>query len=590
MINEKTGILEIPYNLVTLSKATGNPMIDLGYQCSDMRPFFKYQNGSTVYYTTVNPKNGVLQEINVYTKYSRNVNGIIQDAMMYQGYTSATTASTITYNGVVYNYTNTYENIRMYYTNMWARYKPVGSSKISELTDAEFQALSYGVSAKSSSYAWESKTGAQGMLEDLKSGNFYWQYTPPQPNSVDYFRMTDFIGYYSKAQSPFYLYLRDYSSKIYHKDDDGYNIYYVDNKEGEKVTLNVKIGADSSQGPTNPSLNWHDVTAVFGENSNYIIDYTDPNEMENIAEFYQDKGYGLVFYNGNDYYWSKKDYSTESAENIPSGKDASDMRYPVCEYIPANPNEGTQKTLKQEHTIPISVYLDKKIEIGGVIFNGSHSGGIYYLPVEPLTFKLRKVPDLIKPSYKFYADGNDFVVEMTIQRNGFEWYWSVYNNTSITGVYISQSGYNGDGTYAPNNGYLKVTSRKQTSGGDYNNINFIQDNVLYRECWVRSQKVSGWNGWINAEGQVTTPKYEIPNLNGIDSAIIKLTIPEFTSFGTDYIWSKEGDEWQSGIVETKIILAVETHTGTRQVLEFDLGGKEIFNGLGEGAWPNISTN
>ena len=58
----------------------------------------------------------------------------------------------------------------------------------------------------------------------------------------------------------------------------------------------------------------------------------------------------------------------------------------------------------------------------------------------------------------------------------------------------------------------------------------IYDEVLDRECYVRSEKVSGWNGWIdpNTQEGVTTPKFEISALTGIDSAIIKLRIPEFT--------------------------------------------------------------
>ena len=80
-------------------------------------------------------------------------------------------------------------------------------------------------------------------------------YTPPQPNGIDYFRMTDFIGYYSKAQSPFYLYLREFDLYRSHKDDDGYDIMYVDNKYDSSVDLNVKIGSEPTKGPTNPSLN-----------------------------------------------------------------------------------------------------------------------------------------------------------------------------------------------------------------------------------------------------------------------------------------------------------------------------------------------
>jgi hypothetical protein len=138
MINEKTGILEAPFNLVTLSKATGNPMIDLGYQCSDRRPFFKYQNGSTVYYTAVNPKNGILAEISVFSKETKFIDGEDRIVMTYQGFTSATTATTITFNNVVYTYTNVIENIRLYYINKWSRRKPISGFDMDELTTAEW--------------------------------------------------------------------------------------------------------------------------------------------------------------------------------------------------------------------------------------------------------------------------------------------------------------------------------------------------------------------------------------------------------------------------------------------------------------------
>ena len=96
------------------------------------------------------------------------------------------------------------------------------------------------------------------------------------------------------------------------------------------------------------------------------------------------------------------------------------MRYPVCEYVPADPSEGKQASLQQEATIPLSVKVGGTVEVGGVIFNGGHGGNPYYFPAEPLKFKVKKVPDLIKPSYKFYADGTSFCVDITVQRNGFE--------------------------------------------------------------------------------------------------------------------------------------------------------------------------
>lgn len=113
----KNGILEVPYNLITLSKTTGNPMLDLGYQCTDSRPYFRYINGDTSYYTTVNPINLTLQVIPVYEKYMKNVDGQELPAMNYIGTTTATTIDSITYENVVYNYTGEIENIRGFYIN-----------------------------------------------------------------------------------------------------------------------------------------------------------------------------------------------------------------------------------------------------------------------------------------------------------------------------------------------------------------------------------------------------------------------------------------------------------------------------------------
>ena len=45
----------LAFSIARLAAVTGNPMYDVGSQCSDTRPYFKFTSGSAVYYTTLHP-------------------------------------------------------------------------------------------------------------------------------------------------------------------------------------------------------------------------------------------------------------------------------------------------------------------------------------------------------------------------------------------------------------------------------------------------------------------------------------------------------------------------------------------------------
>jgi len=462
MINEKTGILEIPYNLVTLSKVTGNPMLDLGYQCCDMRPFFPYNSNDETYYTIVHPKNLTSQVINVYKKYIKNVDGIDYVAMKYVGTTTETTENTITYKGTVYVYQDIHENVRGFFINKWARYKPIQHGKFSELTEEDRILNSYGLAARPIEFEYGTALGSQNMLEELKQGKTYWYYEAPTEG--DWCRQTDFIGYYPKAKSPFFLELA--YNQPHHKDDEGVSVLYVSNKYQNTYDLDIRIGSEPSEGVGSPSLNWHDITAVFGMYDENVTDFTDPENFENIAEFYEDKGYGLVYFNGKNYKWTPVYWEDlASPEDNPENKKGA--IYPICSYIPHNTDEGEPAKLQQDHVIPINVQTEKVIEVGGVICNSLQGRGNFYHPTAPLRLKVRAVPDIVKAKVNYYANGPDFIVEVILQRNGAEWWWGVnQKDTDVTGIVVNASGWSGTGTWVQRDGYLRVTGFKKNSTGD----------------------------------------------------------------------------------------------------------------------------
>lgn len=512
MINEKTRILEIPYNLVTLSKATGNPMIDLGYQCSDMRPFFKYQNGNVVYYTNVNPKLGFLQNISVYEKYIKNIDGVNYDAMRYIGITTATTASTITFNDIIYTYSNTYENIRMFYINKWARYKPIAKiGDYRELTLDQRLGSNGGLTVKNISTTlspYDKTEDVETILNELSNGSFYWTYNPPVPNE-DWMRMTDFEGYYPLAESPFFLEFETAPHLI----ENGCNIFYYNPGINNITTGNIKIhlGAKSAGIATSPNLNWYDFNEVFKDitaQGEEVLDFTNLTDaqMQMLANRYDDMGYGLALFDGKEY----KMVANRS-------QDKATPFYPVLQYVPENSAEGIASYLQQSQIIEVPVTAKNTCVVGGVIDNLYQGKGLFYLPCNPLKFRLEPIPDLLHFSLNdIEATGHDLIVSVTVVRNGNNYWWGVRNpDITVKEIQIikNESESVDWGVYLQS---YKLSNR--------NDVQSMYTSEGARKIIYNGNDVE-WNGCRNTHGggssgglaPIGTPIAAVPNIMNSDS-------------------------------------------------------------------------
>ena len=196
---------KLAFSVARLAAVTGNPMYDVGYQCSDTRPYFKFASGSAVYYTTLHPKHAATAKtVSVYTKGAQREG---YDTMKYVG-TGSQTGSTLNYGGVAYTnsgYAN--ERIRAFAVNRWAKYKPFRNSAIS------FASQSACDTARANAFqGFDAATLCREMTPD-SDGRFphlsYEYLAPRAGNAAEMCRMLDFAciegtgkGYYHGAKPP----------------------------------------------------------------------------------------------------------------------------------------------------------------------------------------------------------------------------------------------------------------------------------------------------------------------------------------------------------------------------------------------------
>ena len=195
----------LAFSVARLAAVTGNPMYDVGSQCSDTRPYFKFASGSTAYYTTLHPKHATTAKtVSVYTKGAQRKG---YDTMSYVG-TGSQTGSTLTYGGVTYtNSGYASESIRAFAVNRWAKYKPFRNAAVSfasqSACDTARAAAFQGFNA--ATLCREMAPGTDGRFPHLT-----YEYLPPRiDNASEMCRMLDFAciegsgkGYYHGAVPP----------------------------------------------------------------------------------------------------------------------------------------------------------------------------------------------------------------------------------------------------------------------------------------------------------------------------------------------------------------------------------------------------
>lgn len=196
---------KLAFSVARLAAVTGNPMYDVGYQCSDTRPYFKFTSGSAVYYTTLHPKHATTAKtVSVYSKGAQREG---YDTMQYVG-TGSQTGSTLTYGGVTYtNSGYASESIRAFAVNRWAKYKPFRNAAVSFASQsacdtaraAAFQGFD------SAKLCREMTPGSDGRFPHLT----YEYLAPRAGNASEMCRLLDFAclegmgsGYYHGAKPP----------------------------------------------------------------------------------------------------------------------------------------------------------------------------------------------------------------------------------------------------------------------------------------------------------------------------------------------------------------------------------------------------
>lgn len=574
MINEKTGVLEAPFNLFTLSKATGNPMLDLGYQCSDRRPFFKYQNEDQVIYTTVHPKNGTLPEINVFLKELKFIDGEKRVVMTYQGVTSSVTSNTITFNDVVYTYQNIIENIRLYYINKWSRRKPVIGFDMDALTEAEWWKAGGGIDVVNldtigkNPYGLgdinEMKAVVEVMFSDLEKGAYYWTYNPPTDG--DWFRMTDFEGYYSNAKSPYFLRL-DPTNEI-HVVEDGIPTHYFDNPHQQQTkSIKIDVGAEAAGAPDSPNLNWYDFKGVYKDinnvNPNELIDYTNPANYQRIAEMYQDMGYAFII--------SANGYNIINARTGEGDGDKDQkIKFPIVKYVPAVESEDIPAKLEQTCIVDIEVPVNKVVKIGGVIDNLMQGKGLFYLPCPPLKFQSKSIPPLINiGNPETFADGHDLRITLTVTRNNNNYWWGVkYPEDTVTNIQVRNN------IDSPEDGYLWLQYTNETKHEELQ----TEDHPEWRKILYHDQELD-WNGCTEVHsagsgGDIPTPITAVPNIKDSDSFKIEFWIYDFKS--SPFITEEQILPGTMSDVTLLVTLAWTTTRGATSKRTFDVRLERAF--------------
>lgn len=212
-----------PLGLATVANYTKNPILDVGYQCKDSRPYFAFVNNSTTYYIRIHPDNLVVDdEVGVYSASSITKFGITYTKMTrLSGKATVTSISpsvTLSYNNVTYTYTpGSNTDVFLNKLNPWSFYKPY---EYTGLVDTEYGQTRCDDIANNTVY-WDNIIKGNSItygfnynrtvnnteiycntwstaLNNASATNSYWNYT--RPSTI--FRLTDFIGYNKNAKCP----------------------------------------------------------------------------------------------------------------------------------------------------------------------------------------------------------------------------------------------------------------------------------------------------------------------------------------------------------------------------------------------------
>lgn len=188
------------FSVARVAAVTGNPMLDVGYQARDSRPYFTFSRMSSAsaqdagdistiptYYTTLHPRRCTQNTtVNIYEMSSRVVDGVAYNDMKYAG-TGVQNGQTLTVVGREYKNTNfAYVDIRLHKVNKWSLHKPIAQAYYTDRTDADM----YNGSGADEPYGLSCPAVTGWHLIEKAT---YAYVGVPQPEG--HFRITDFAGY-----------------------------------------------------------------------------------------------------------------------------------------------------------------------------------------------------------------------------------------------------------------------------------------------------------------------------------------------------------------------------------------------------------
>lgn len=218
----------LPISVARVSKVTGNPMLDIGYLCSDAEPWFSWKSadGTVVYTTAPSSRYQTGSEAILY-KMNTNASGTVR--MDYLGAGTVSSSGTVTLSGKEYASTGQHYDLARDDVNKWSKYKPyrlpVERDKPSDITEEDRKAVMFGLSVSSYSDPEDAVTGS-------------WVYDRPAIDDGRWKRLTDFSGYDAKAPAPLFAPQKTY---YYNEIAEDRRDFYVGYNLGGTAGLELQL-------------------------------------------------------------------------------------------------------------------------------------------------------------------------------------------------------------------------------------------------------------------------------------------------------------------------------------------------------------
>lgn len=208
--------IQIPDDLALVAQETGIGILDVGYLCSDSRPFFRF---GEMYYTNINPIHATSAlSVAVFTY------NYTKQRMQQTNYGTQTGSTLVLSTGGTYQYTDYIMEERVYMINKWAKDKPLNIDQNDTLTETQKANLNRGLSVASYTTLGPLITAVKAAID----ADSLWTYTTPPVHNYRK-RLRDFDGYNHMATNPF-----------------RYELDYRKAWKGDHVKIKQKQGTDNN--------------------------------------------------------------------------------------------------------------------------------------------------------------------------------------------------------------------------------------------------------------------------------------------------------------------------------------------------------